>query len=434
MRKIISAAFFLLCVLFFGICEETESGFGVIRLNIEDAVKTALENNISIKSSALELEKLSAVKKYSWGSVSPSISASGIYRNNFEENADSLSFSGTVSLGLSTNLYTTMKAARLNYENGLLSYEETLRSVELSVRKTFYALLYKKENIELQKRGLETNRVQYQTNQEKFRNGKISELDVMTSRVTYEQKKPIVESAEISYKNDLALFKQILGMEQNTEVELDGTLDDVLELKEIKLDSLPKVSEPAPKVRTAEKSLEIAKNSLLSSRFSAYGPSLSASYTYGITNAYSVTKNEKSWNNPEHSLSVGVNIPLDGYLPWSQGGLAVRSSKKSVEDAKLNLESARTSVQVEAENYLRKINQGLGQIFSLKENEKLAEQAHNMSLTAYNYGKTDILSLQNYSDSLLSARVSVKQQAYSILSSLLDFENLLGLPFGSSIK
>lgn len=434
MRKIISAAFFLLCVLFFGICKETESGFGVIRLNIEDAVKTALENNISIKSSALELEKLSAVKKYSWGSVSPSISASGIYRTNFEENADSLSFSGTVSLGLSTNLYTTMKAARLNYENGLLSYEETLRSVELSVRKTFYALLYKKENIELQKRGLETNRVQYQTNQEKFRNGKISELDVMTSRVTYEQKKPIVESAEISYKNDLALFKQILGIEQNTEVELDGTLDDVLELKEIKLDSLPKVSEPAPKVRTAEKSLEIAKNSLLSSRFSAYGPSLSASYTYGIANAYSVTKNEKSWNNPEHSLSVGVNIPLDGYLPWSQGALSVRSSKKSVEDAKLNLESARTSVQVEAENYLRKINQGIGQIFSLKENEKLAEQAHNMSLTAYNYGKTDILSLQNYSDSLLSARVSVKQQAYSILSSLLDFENLLGLPFGSSIK
>ena len=208
----------------------------------------------------------------------------------------------------------------------------------------------------------------------------------------------------------------------------------MLGLKEIKFDDLPKVSEPAPKVRSAEKSLEIAKNSLLSSRFSAYGPSLSASYTYGITNAYSVTKNEKSWNNPEHSLSVGVNIPLDGYLPWSQGGLAVRSSKKSVEDAKLNLESARTSVQVEAENYLRKINQGLGQIFSLKENEKLAEQAHNMSLTAYNYGKTDILSLQNYSDSLLSARVSVKQQAYSILSSLLDFENLLGLPFGSSIK
>ena len=434
MRKIISAAFFLSCVLFFGICEETESGFGVIRLNIEDAVKTALENNISIKSSALELEKLSAVKKYSWGSVSPSISASGIYRTNFEENADSLSFSGTVSLGLSTNLYTTMKAARLNYENGLLSYEETLRSVELSVRKTFYALLYKKENIELQKRGLETNRVQYQTNQEKFRNGKISELDVMTSRVTYEQKKPIVESAEISYKNDLALFKQILGIEQNTEVELDGTLDDVLELKEIKFDDLPKITASVPKVRSAEKSLEIAKNSFLSSRFSAYSPSLSASYTYGITNAYSVTKNEKSWNNPEHSLSVGVNIPLDGYLPWSQGGLAVRSSKKSVEDAKLNLESARTSVQVEAENYLRKINQGIGQIFSLKENEKLAEQAHNMYVTAYNYGKTDILSLQNYSDSLLSARVSVKQQAYSILSSLLDFENLLGLPFGSSIK
>ncbi len=434
MKKNISAAFLLLCITFFGISEEHASGSEALRLNIEDAVKIALENNVSIKSSALELEKLSTIKKYSWGSVSPRISANGSYRTGLKENTDSLSFSGTVSLALSSNLYTAMKAAALNYENGLLSYEQTVRSIELSVRKTFYVLLYEKENIELQKRGLETNRIQYQTNQEKFRNGKISELDVMTSRVTYEQKKPVVESAEISYKNDLALFKQILGISQDTAVELDGTLDDVLGLKEIKLDSLPKVTEPAPKVRSAEKSLEIAKNSLSASRFSAYSPSLNASYSYGLTNAYSLKEGAKSWSEPEHSLSFGVSIPLDGYLPWSQDGLSVRSSKKSVEEAKLNLESAKTSVQVETENYLRKINQGIGQIFSLKENEKLAEQAHAMSLTAYNYGKTDILSLQNYSDSLLSARVSVKQQAYSILSSVLDFENLLGLPFGSLTK
>lgn len=402
-------------------------------LTVEDAVKIASENNISIKRSKLDLDKLEAADKFSWSSISPSLSASGSYRTPFEENRDSLSLSGTATLGLSTNLYSTMRAAKLNYENGLLTYDQAVRSIELSVRKTFYGLLYEKENIELQKRGLETSRIQYETNQEKFRNGTISELDVMTSRVNYETKKPVVESAEITYENDLASFKQILGIDQKTEITLSGSLDEVLNLKSISFDDLPEANKPAPDVQAAEYALEIAKNTLLASRFSAYGPSLSASFNYGLTNSYSLSEQEKAWEDSK-SLSVSVNIPLDGYLPWSAGAVSVKSNKKSVEAAELNLENTRTSVQVQTDNYIRRINQGISQLESLIESEKLAEQAYNMSQTAYNYGRTDILSLQDYSDSLLSARVNVRQQAYSLLSSVLDLEGLLGLPFGTLAK
>ena len=161
-----------------------------------------------------------------------------------------------------------------------------ISAFRLSVRKTFYGLLYEKENIQLQKRGLETSRKQYQTNQEKFSNGKISELDVMTSRVRYEQKKPLVESAEITYRNDLSSFKQVLGIDQKVEIELTGNLDDVLSLKNITMESLPASDKPAPEVQSAEKSVEIAKNSLAASRFSAYGPSVSASFRVSETEPY----------------------------------------------------------------------------------------------------------------------------------------------------
>ena len=61
-------------------------------------------------------------------------------------------------------------------------------------------LIYQKENLALQERSLETSREQYQNNQEKFRNGKISELDALTSRVNYESKKPaVVYSGHIAY-------------------------------------------------------------------------------------------------------------------------------------------------------------------------------------------------------------------------------------------
>ena len=448
MKKIISFGLIAACTAlacFAQSVSKNQNESEKLILTIDDAVKIASENNTSIRQSKLNLEKLEAANRYSWNSVSPSISASGSYVNPFTEpkgdfSTDSISLSGTVALGLSTNLYTTMKGARLNYENGLISYEQACRSIELSVRKTFYGLLYEKENIDLQKRGLETSRIQYEKNQEKFKNGKISELDVMTSRVTYEQKKPAVESVEIAYQNDLASFKQLLGIAQNTEIVLSGTLDDAMNIKPVSYENLPKSEKAAPDILSAEKSLEIARNSLLATRFSAYGPTVSATYQLGTQYSINadtssgVPEYSKDWSDLSQSLTVAVKIPLDGYLPWSMGAASVQNNKKALESAEMALEDAKTTVQIKTDNYIRKINQGLSQVVSLKENEKLAETTYNMSQTAYNYGKTDILSLQNYSDSLLSARVSVKQQAYSLISSVLDLEYLLGVPFGSLSK
>lgn len=413
---------------------------GILNLTIEKAVEIALENNISIKKSYIDVERFKAADMFSWNSISPSFNANGAYRSNLEENGDSFTITGTASMNLSTNLYTTMRAARLNYENGLMSYEQTKRMVEHTVRKTFYGLLYEKENIELQKRGLETSRIQYFTNQEKFKNGKISELDVMTSRVTYEQKKPLVESAEITFLNDLSSFKQVLGVSQDVKLEISGSLDDILTLKPISLENLPKSDEPSPDIKSAEKALEIAKNSLLSSRFSAYGPTIQASFSVSDTNSHVVdptTKeatSEREWGDLSKTLSVGVNIPLDGILPWSNSVASIRNSKKAVESAELTLENTKTTVQIQTENYLRKINQSVLQVSSLKQNLELAEQAYSLSKTAYNYGKTDLLSMQSSSDALLSAGVSVKQQAYSLISTVLDLESLLGIPFGTLAK
>ena len=426
----------LLNLSFAFFCQEVE----LLNLTVDKAVEIALENNISIKKSSIELEKAKIADKFSWNSISPSFQAGGTYTSSLEENSDTFSITGTASLNLFTNLFSTMRAARLNYESGLMSFEEAKRSVELSVRKTFYGLLYEKDNIELQKRGLETSFKQYKTNQEKFANGKISELDVMTTKVRYEQKKPLVESAEITYRNDLASFKQVLGIDQSVEIELSGNLDDVLSLKNISFESLPVSQKPAPEVQSAEKSVEIAKNNLLASRFSAYGPSISASFTLTENNSHvrdaisQQPTSEREWGDLAKTLRVGVNIPLDGYIPWSSSAAQVQNQKKSVKSAELSLENARTSVQIKTENYLRKINQSISQVTSLKSNVQLAEETYSLTQTAYNYGKTDLLSLQNASDSVLSAQVSVKQQAYSLISSILDLENLLGIDFGSLTK
>ena len=138
--------------------------------------------------------------------------------------------------------------------------------------------------------------------------------------------------------------------------------------------------------------------------------------------------------NTTNALSVEVSIPLDGYLPWSTRGINVSTKKNSVDTAEKKLEDVKTTVAVQTESYIRKINQAISQVESLKATLNLAEQTYKMNLTAYNYGKTDLLSLQSASDSVLSAGVNLKSQAYTLISTILDLEDVLGLEFGTIEK
>lgn len=395
-------------------------------LTLEDAVQYAAENNIQVKTQALTVDTLKKSSSYSWNSVSPSASVHGGLSEDFERNSSSLSVSGTVSVGLSTNLYTTIRAAKLSYEQGLISYEQTCREVEKEVRAAFYRLLYEQEYLVLQKKSLDTKKAQYDNNQERFRNGQISELDVMTSRVNYESQKPLVEQAETAFTNNLAAFKQAIGIDQRVQIVLEGSLDDVLSVTGVSFESLPKRDVPAPDVQNAEKAVEIAENALLARRFSAYGPALSASYTFG-----KVKNSGADDLSTQNSLSVGVTIPLDGYLPWSSSAVNIYSQKNSLEAAKLSLENTKTSLAVQTEKYLRNINLAVSQTASLKATVELAETAYEMTKTAYDYGKTDFLDLMSANDAVLDANVSLKNQAYSLISAILELEYLLGIPFGT---
>lgn len=418
--------FFLLFAFLVSFSFAEDKAEEILVINLEESVKLAKQNNIDIQTANNTLKDLKTSNMFSWNSISPTASITGNASQDFENDSKSIAVTGKVSMGLKANLYSDIQGAKLQYEKGKITYSQAVRSVELNVRKSFYNLLYQQEYLELQKQNLATAKEQYEQNQEKFKNGKISELDALTSRVNYESKKPTVESAEITLQNDLATFKQILGIEQSKKIKLSGSLDDVLEISTISFESLPKSEVPAPNVASAEYDVKLAKNSLLDSRFSAYSPSVSASYSYGKSSVY-----DSDSVNTSNSLSLSVSIPLDGYLPWSSNGISISSKKNALDSAEKKLEDTKTTVAVQTESFIRKINQAISVIESLKATYNLAEQTYKMNLTAYNYGKTDLLALQSASDSVLSAGVNLKSQAYTLVSSILDLENLLGLEFGT---
>lgn len=394
-------------------------------LTIDDAVKYALENNISLQESKITFQALKRTKDFSWNSVSPTLTGTTGYTRPNEKTTYEYEgyIEGTVTFALTPALYSTMRAALLNYENGRITYDEAVRSIELSVRTAFYDLLYEKVYIVLQQRNLDTAKKQYEQNVVKYKSGQVSELDMLTSQVTYEKLKPTLESAEVSYNNSLASFKQVLGIDQNTDISLSGSLDDVLALKNI---ALPENSSSVPSVLAAEKEVEIAKNSLLAERFSAYAPSVSAEFIYGkIKTDLSDTLSTAG------SVTLAVSIPLDGYLPWSTGAQSVASAKDSVKKAELSLADEKTTTSVNIAGYLNEIKQAQSQLQALQTNIDLAQKTYDMTLVAYNHGSKDLLSLQDASDSLLEAKVDLESEKYTLISAVLNLESTLGVSFGT---
>lgn len=395
------------------------------KLTVDDAVILAADNNISLQRQRISLNTLEKKKDTSWNGISPSLSASGNMSIPFEENSKmSYSISASASLNFTPSLFTAIKTAKLNYENGVTSYENAVRTVELNVRKVFCNLLYTKENIQLQERKLETAKSLYESNLAKYNRGQLSELDLLNSQYNYESTIPTLQSLQINYDNSIATFKQTLGLNQSEEIELVGNIEDFLNIGKIEIN---KNIEEVPAVKTILANMELAKTQLLSTRFSAWGPSLSASYSYGQSGNFESSDLRTTGN----ALSLSLRIPLDGFLPWSNGALSIANQKANLQDLELQLKEKKESTELEIQNSIKKIEQAQAQLNVLENNVELAQKRYNMTLTAYNHGSKDLLTLQNASDALMTARINLSSQKITIFSAILDLENILGVPFGT---
>ncbi len=418
-----------------GAAETAETSQAVRSLSVDDAVELAKKNNVSIARSQITLDAAGRTKAHSWNSISPTASLSATSSLPLDSLSDdksnysaSLGISASVSLSLSANLYTTMNAAKIAYESGKLTFDDAVKSVELGVREAFYGLLYEKENITLQEKNLEIAKTQYNNNLVKYNQGRLSEIDVLSAEVNYKSKIPTVESALTTYKNDLASFKQTLGLPIDEKIELKGSLDDMINLNEITVDEKTiKSSE----IKTLEYKLESAKNTVLDKRFSAFAPSLSATFKWSDSSWYLGYDGTAPDPKKAASLSLSATIPLDGVLPWSSRNDAIDSAKDTVADLELQLEDKKKDVLRSVQSSLRSIKQSQESIKYKQANVTLAQKTYDMTAEAYNRGTKDLLTLQNANTSLLNAQVTLKSETLTLIKAILNLENTIGVEFGT---
>ena len=287
---------------------------------LQECVDYAIKNNISVQSSALDLQTAGIAKKDAIGNFLPNFNASTSHSWNVGLNQN-------ITTGLLENQTTQFTSAGLNMSvdlfKGLQNQNQLRRSnlsiiasqyqllkmqedIALNVANAYLQILFNKENVKVQKQQLAFNESQLQRTTELVNAGQVPQgdlLDIKASVASDKQRLIAAENALLISKLSLA---QLLRLDnfQNfdiSEEQLD-VFDSVI-MNESPNAVIQKAKETRTELKIAESNLEIAKKDISIAR-GAYLPSIIGFYSFNTRAAYfdRVVGFQPNANNPTSTI------------------------------------------------------------------------------------------------------------------------------------
>ena len=476
----------LICVAFcvfsaslgFAEAEVSQQEKSVLSLTVEDAVSYALKNSKSLKSSAIDLEIAKRASDNSWNTFLPSLSASATAarQNNIESTVDSANSAAYSALKLreidsvlkgdfkSAELYSfksgqpvmsdnetnhwavignasaqwnfnlamidAIKIAKKNYEAGEITWEQASRETEVNIRKMFYGLLVQQENLNIQKDSLNNAQARWKQAERQYNNGSVPRLQMLNARVTYENKKPDVLSAEQGLKQNKDLFAFLLGLPYGQDIDLVGGLE--FSYVDVDADKLFKdYIDQNKDILSLKKNMEILELSIRAKKLSTFTPSLSIGWSYQPT-LYAA--GEMMSDIGPFQKSDGGNLSftlvysnLFNMLPFSSNMQEIKDLKQKYNKVQLGMEQLYQNSEIEIHKLCDKLDVAKENIQAMERNVTLAQEAYESTLKAYNAGQTERLELQDSEESLNKAKLGLMSQKNEYISTLLDLETKLNI-------
>jgi outer membrane protein TolC len=309
-------------------------------VTLEQAVSLAIENNLELKSQAIDLEIRKRGAETVWNVFIPTVSASAtLSRSNEEPTAIppfpapspwNLSTNLSAQLAISPALFPGITQTRIDYQNGQISYEGARAQLEVEVRKAFNTLLALRQDLNLTEDQLENARQRYLETQQNYQAGLSPELTLLSSRVTWENLKPSLLDKANSYNASLLSFKNQLGFTSEADLILDGEISLPENLNLPPLEELLGGLENRFDIRGLSGEISSLDNTILVQQM-ALLPNvvLAANWDPGINDPFETDwfeDVEGNWSQRSGNMSLTLSWALDPYLPGSQTQVSLSQS------------------------------------------------------------------------------------------------------------
>ena len=380
----------LIFLLFFSI-----SSIAQEKLSLKECINRAIEKNISIKNSSLDLLNSSENKKTAIGNFLPSLNingnhswntgltqniTTGILENQTTENS---SINMSVGIDVFNGLANIRRLHRANLDLLAKKYqlEDMKEDISLLVANSYLQILFNKEQLDVQKSQLKISQEELNNAKEKFNNGVIPEGNLFEIEANLALSEQNVIMAENSYQLSKLSLSQLLMFGDSDNFDI---ADENYEIPQTDIinKSAKEILEEAMKnrndIKLAETNLEIAIKDQQISR-STLLPSATAFYSYNsrvIMDAPTSLKSQFDLNAGE-SIGLQLNIPI--LNSWS--------SRVGIKKSKLNVLRSKNLLDQTKMDLENTIYQALNDAKGAMKSYEAAKKSEIARKTAYEYAK-----------------------------------------------
>jgi len=397
-------------------------------ITLDEALQAGRANNLSLTSTAIDVNAAKRDVDTSWNLFIPSLSLSlsnagggpvfnagtTAFGVSTAQN-QGLSVGLSVSLTLNPAVKNQMDSYRLGYQIQQVTYEQAKAEVERTITKLFYYLLMEEQNIGVQQANLELAQKQYEEVQLKFEQGFASELEVLSSQLAAERLKPSLQQVKNQYASNLLSLKSMLGMELDQELVVEGEIPSLI--KELEVQDLKEYLEKSYSIALLDLNIAQLKTTKELNSKQALLPSLSLSGSYDLSFWNDSYSNDFS---DSASYSIGVRIPLDGFIPNSRTKVGLAKLDDSVQKLALQRQQAVKQLEVSVVGQVQSLNMLASQAELATQSLELTEKVYIMNHIQYESGYIGRVALEEARNNLLGARQQVLALQFQYVSSLID--------------
>lgn len=453
-------------------------------LTLEDALKIAMSENVSVKVAEKEIVRSEYARKGTYSSLFPQIDGSASYQRTIKKQVmymdgggfDMTSMIGDAMIGYLAPLYaqhpglpfpsassTDMEdkpesstnsgfsvgrwntwSAGVSASMPLVNFQlwESLRisdqDVELAVEKArasrlemvtqvkqaFYAVLLAKEARSVYRSVYENALDNFSKTEKRYNVQKASELDYARAKSTVQNAIPNLYNAESQVALALWQLKAVMGVSLDEAIDVAGELSDHAGQMFYDIHLRDDVSiDRNTNLRQLAIQLDELAGAVRVQKYAAL-PSLAVAFTYNMSamaNDYKFS--EYQWS-PYSYVGLSLQIPI---FSGGRRHNAVKQAKVQYDQVFLQKQNTERQLKIAIRQYLTQMETAMKTAQSAQSAVETAEKAYGIAEKAYEVGRSTITELNDAQLALTQARLGVSQAIYNFVTAKATLEQTIGV-------
>ncbi len=461
-------------------------GFGLTgqaqskKWTLEECVRYALENNITVKLSELDVKNAEIDKRGALGNYLPSVNGNASHSWNIGLNQDvttgilrnQTTQYSSVGINAGVDIYkglqnqNTMRKAKLSIIASHYQLLKMQEDISLNVASAFLQILSNKEDLKVKKEQLAIDEKRFARSEEMVNAGTIPRGDLFDLKATVATDKQNIAVSEnnlLISKLSLAQLLQLKEFADFDVVDDTNVMDENNILAQSPIEIYNKAKETRTELKLAQTNLEIAEKNVAIAK-GAYQPTLSAFYSFNTRASYSdiIVGSTPNTTNPTSQIGYvqGTNqaVLQDNYIPvlgkadpildqfkdnkgQSFGfqlsvpifnGFSVRNNvernKVSLEKSKIDLEQKSLDLQRNVYTAFTDARGALNTYESATVTLEARQQAYNYAKEKYDVGLMNSFDFTQAQTLLTNAQSDVIRTKYDYMFKIKILEFYFGIP------